>query len=91
MSQPAPIRGPAHVRPSPATLHAAPELDVRLRHLAFHGHAEHVRALFGNMTPAERARHADPQILRRRRSGASPVCTRFPPATSSSRYGSASS
>jgi len=41
-----------------------PELDVRLRHLAFHGHAEHVRALFGNMTPGERARHADPQVLR---------------------------
>ena len=64
MSQPAPTRGPAHVRPLPATPRAAPELDVRLRHLAFHGHAEHVRALFGNMTPAERARHADPQVLR---------------------------
>jgi hypothetical protein len=65
MIQPASIRGPArHVRLSAAVPDAAPELDIRLRHLAFHGHAAHVRALFGNMTPVERAQHADPRILR---------------------------
>ena len=78
MSQPAPTRGPAHVRPLPATPRAAPELDVRLRHLAFHGHAEHVRALFGNMTPAERARHADPQVLRQAALGSLARVQAFP-------------
>jgi Glycosyltransferase family 9 (heptosyltransferase) len=34
-----------------------------LRVLAFHGHAGHVRALFEAMTPAERARNADPEVL----------------------------
>lgn len=35
-----------------------------LRHLAFYGHREHVRALFETMSLAERARHTDPEILR---------------------------
>lgn len=35
-----------------------------LRHLAFHGEADHVRALFETLAPRERARHADPDVLR---------------------------
>jgi glycosyl transferase family 9 (putative heptosyltransferase) len=72
MSDPAPIGGAAlYVRRSPLYvrrsqgLPPAPEAaGPRLRHLAFNGHAAHVRALFRELTPAERARHADPEILR---------------------------
>jgi hypothetical protein len=61
LSEPAPIGGPAHQNSSAAVAHPTGE---HLHYLAFHGHAEHVRALFGAMTPLERARHADPEVLR---------------------------
>ena len=35
-----------------------------LRHLAFHGEAEHARVLFESFAPQERARHADAEVLR---------------------------
>jgi len=60
----APVGGPA-CRDQPAPdgrcAHASAEY---LRTLAFHGHAEHVRALFEALPPAERARRTDPAILR---------------------------
>lgn len=65
MSEPAPIGGPARQDGSaPEPWRVARPTGEHLRDLAFHRHAEHVRVLFETMTPAERARHADPEVLR---------------------------
>ncbi|MDH4067131.1 MAG: hypothetical protein OEW19_22245, partial [Acidobacteriota bacterium] len=61
MSEPAPI---GQHRSAPAPWRTAHPTGEHLHQLAFHGHAEHVRALFEALTPAERARHADPEVLR---------------------------
>ena len=67
MIERAPIAGPVRQGVSaaePWLMSAVRTTAEDLSHLAFHGHAEHVRALFETLTPAERARHAEPAILR---------------------------
>ncbi len=65
MSESAPIGGSVPQDGSARELRRqARRTSENLRHLAFHGHAEHVRALFETMTPAERERQANPDVLR---------------------------
>jgi ADP-heptose:LPS heptosyltransferase len=64
LNEPASIGGPARQnRSAPEPWRVLHPTGEHLRVLAFHGHAGHVRALFEAMTPAERARHADPEVL----------------------------
>ncbi len=64
MSESAPNRSPCRSNPFAPEPLGVDTTGKHLNFLAFHGHAEHVRALFGTLTPAERARHADPEVLR---------------------------
>lgn len=65
MSEPVSIGGLSRqAGPAPEPLRGGRPAGESLQYLAFHGHAEHVRALFEGMTPGERAQNADPEILR---------------------------
>jgi glycosyl transferase family 9 (putative heptosyltransferase) len=79
MRDPALIVGPIRPNRPPLDDRPAQSTSVHLRHLAFHGNAEHVRAIFEAMPPAERARHADPDVLRQAAVGTLARAHRLPP------------
>lgn len=81
MRDPALIVGPVRLNRPPLEDRSAESTSVHLRHLAFHGHAEHVLAIFEAMPSADRQQHADPCVLRQAAVGVLARMRRLPPGS----------